>query len=63
MKQLCGTKRTTLEDFSASVLKRCLGAFDLTLLGIGAIICGCLYWVRGIYHSTRPSQWVIGEQA
>lgn len=59
MKQLFGTKRTTLKDFSAGVLKRCLGAFDLSLLGIGAIICGCLFWVRDLlFHA--PQQ--VGHQ-
>ncbi|MGH8656585.1 MAG: hypothetical protein ACREYE_32320 [Gammaproteobacteria bacterium] len=56
MKQLFDTKRTTLEDFSANGLERCLGAFDLTLLRIGAIICGRLFGVRDLLLFHAPQQ-------
>ena len=38
MKQLFRTRTLKHEDYANSGLKRCLSAFDLTLLGIGAII-------------------------
>lgn len=47
MKQLFRTRKTTPEDFSQSGLKRCLSAFDLTLLGIGAIIGAGIFVLTG----------------
>ena len=38
MNQLFRTKNVTAEDINKGDLKRCLNAFDLTLLGVGAII-------------------------
>ncbi|MGH8604179.1 MAG: amino acid permease, partial [Gammaproteobacteria bacterium] len=59
MKQLFRTKRTTPEDFAASGLKRCLGAFDLTLLGIGAIIGTGIFVLTGIAAANQAGPAVV----
>jgi APA family basic amino acid/polyamine antiporter len=59
MKQLFRTKRTTPEDFSHSGLKRCLSAFDLTLLGIGAIIGTGIFVLTGIAAANQAGPAVI----
>lgn len=59
MKQLFRTKRTTPEDFSRSGLKRCLSAFDLTLLGIGAIIGTGIFVLTGIAAANQAGPAVI----
>jgi basic amino acid/polyamine antiporter, APA family len=57
MKNLFRTKRTTLEDFADSRLKRCLTASDLVLLGIGAIIGTGIFVLTGIAaaHQAGPA--------
>ena len=54
--QLFRTKRTT-DNFEESGLKRCLSAFDLTLLGIGAIIGTGIFVLTGIAaaHQSGPA--------
>jgi APA family basic amino acid/polyamine antiporter len=47
MKRLFRTRTTTHEDFADGPLHRCLGAFDLTLLGIGAIIGTGIFVLTG----------------
>lgn len=59
MKQLFRTKRTTPEDFSHSGLQRCLGAFDLTLLGIGAIIGTGIFVLTGIAAANQAGPAVV----
>lgn len=57
MKNLFRTKKTTLNDFADSGLKRCLTAFDLVLLGIGAIIGTGIFVLTGIAaaHQAGPA--------
>jgi APA family basic amino acid/polyamine antiporter len=48
LQQLFRTKTTTHDDHASSGLKRCLSAFDLTLLGVGAIIGTGIFVLTGI---------------
>jgi APA family basic amino acid/polyamine antiporter len=47
MKHLFRTKATSINDFAGSELKRCLTAFDLMLMGIGAIIGAGIFVLTG----------------
>jgi basic amino acid/polyamine antiporter, APA family len=47
------TKPITLDQAEKSNLKRCLNAFDLTLLGIGAIIGAGVFVLTGIAAATK----------
>src|SRR5918996_1103345 len=57
MNKLFRTKRTTPNDYLESGLKRCLSAFDLTLLGLGAIIGTGIFVLTGIAaaHQAGPA--------
>ncbi len=57
MKQLFRTRTLKHEDYADSGLKRCLTAFDLTLLGIGAIIGTGIFVLTGIAaaHQAGPA--------
>ncbi len=57
LQQLFRTKTITHEDHADSGLKRCLSAFDLTLLGIGAIIGTGIFVLTGIAaaHQAGPA--------
>ncbi len=57
--QIFRTKRTTTDDFQESGLRRCLGAMDLTLLGIGAIIGTGIFVLTGIAAATQAGPAVI----
>ncbi len=57
--QIFRTKTMTHEDFSESGLRRCLTAFDLTLLGIGAIIGTGIFVLTGIAAATQSGPAVI----
>jgi len=57
--QIFRTKRTTTDDFQDSGLRRCLGAMDLTLLGIGAIIGTGIFVLTGIAAATQAGPAVI----
>ncbi len=59
MKQLFRTRTLSHEDFKDSGLKRCLSAFDLTLLGIGAIIGTGIFVLTGIAAATQSGPAVI----
>lgn len=51
--------KLTAHDFSEGGLKRCLSAFDLTLLGIGAIIGTGIFVLTGIVAATLAGPGVI----
>ena len=53
------TKTTAPDDLHESGLKRCLSAFDLTLLGIGAIIGTGIFVLTGIAAATQSGPAVI----
>ncbi len=53
MSQLFRTKNITAEDINKSDLKRCLSAFDLTLLGVGAIIGAGIFVLTGRAAATE----------
>ncbi len=53
MNQLLRTKNITAEDLHKSDLKRCLSAFDLTLLGVGAIIGAGIFVLTGRAAATE----------
>lgn len=58
--QLLLRKRfTTHEDFTDSGLNKCLGALDLTMLGIGAIIGTGIFVLTGIAAATQSGPAVI----
>lgn len=57
--QIFRTKMTTPEDFCASGLKRVLSAFDLTFLGIGAIIGTGIFVLTGIAAATLAGPGVV----
>lgn len=59
MNKLFRTKRTTPDDYLESGLKRCLSAFDLTLLGIGAIIGTGIFVLTGIAAANQAGPAVI----
>lgn len=59
MQQLFRTRTQSHEDLADSGLKRCLGAFDLTLLGIGAIIGTGIFVLTGIAAATQSGPAVI----
>ena len=59
MNQLFRTRILSHEDFKDSGLKRCLSAFDLTLLGIGAIIGTGIFVLTGIAAATQSGPAVI----
>lgn len=53
------TKNFTPDDFDKSGLKRCLTGFDLTLLGIGAIVGTGIFVLTGIAAATQAGPAVI----
>jgi APA family basic amino acid/polyamine antiporter len=53
------TKTTTPDDFDHTGLHKCLTAFDLTLLGIGAIIGTGIFVLTGIAAATQAGPAVI----
>ncbi|MEW6036831.1 MAG: amino acid permease [Pseudomonadota bacterium] len=53
------TKAVSADDRTGSGLKRCLGALDLTLLGIGAIIGTGIFVLTGIAAATQAGPAVI----
>ncbi len=59
MKQLFRTRTHRHEDYADSGLKRCLSAFDLTLLGIGAIIGTGIFVLTGVAAATQAGPAVI----
>ena len=59
MNQLFRTKPTTVHDFTDSGLKRCLTAFDLTLLGIGAIIGAGIFVLTGRAAATDAGPAIV----
>jgi len=56
MKALFRKKSVSCEDFG---LKKCLGAFDLTLLGIGAIIGTGIFVLTGVAAATQAGPAVV----
>jgi basic amino acid/polyamine antiporter, APA family len=59
MQQLFRTRTHNHDDYRNSGLKRCLSAFDLTLLGIGAIIGTGIFVLTGIAAATQSGPAVI----
>ncbi len=59
LKRLFRTRTLSHEDLKDSGLKRCLTAFDLTLLGIGAIIGTGIFVLTGIAAATQSGPAVI----
>lgn len=59
MKQLFRTRTLKHEDYADSGLKRCLSAFDLTLLGIGAIIGTGIFVLTGIAAANQAGPAVV----
>lgn len=59
MKQLLRRRTLSHDDFKDSGLKRCLSAFDLTMLGIGAIIGTGIFVLTGIAAATQSGPAVI----
>jgi basic amino acid/polyamine antiporter, APA family len=57
--QIFRTRMTTHEDFCDSGLKRALTAFDLTFLGIGAIIGTGIFVLTGIAAATMSGPAVV----
>jgi APA family basic amino acid/polyamine antiporter len=57
--QIFRTKNITPEDFMQSGLKRCLSAWDLTFLGIGAIIGTGIFVLTGIAAATQSGPAVV----
>lgn len=53
------TKAVSTDDCTGSGLKRCLGALDLTLLGIGAIIGTGIFVLTGIAAATQAGPAVV----
>jgi len=53
------TKTTTPDDFDHTGLKKCLTAFDLTMLGIGAIIGTGIFVLTGIAAATQAGPAVV----
>ncbi|MBI4005791.1 MAG: amino acid permease [Gammaproteobacteria bacterium] len=58
-KALFRKKVSTHEDFADSGLRKCLSAFDLTLLGIGCIIGTGIFVLTGIAAATQAGPAVI----
>lgn len=56
MKQLCRRKEVSHQDYG---LKKCLSAFDLTLLGIGAIIGTGIFVLTGVAAATQAGPAVM----
>ncbi len=59
MLQIFRTKTTTPNDFEETGLKKCLSAFDLTFLGIGAIIGTGIFVLTGIAAATQAGPAVV----
>jgi Amino acid transporters len=59
MTHIFRTKATTPNDFLESGLKRCLSAFDLTLLGIGAIIGVGIFVLTGIAAANQSGPAIV----
>lgn len=57
--QLFRTKPSTPDDYCNSGLKRALSAFDLTLLGIGAIIGTGIFVLTGVAAATKAGPAVV----
>jgi APA family basic amino acid/polyamine antiporter len=57
--QIFRTKHITPDDFTQSGLKRCLSAWDLTFLGIGAIIGTGIFVLTGIAAATQSGPAVV----
>jgi APA family basic amino acid/polyamine antiporter len=59
MMKIFRTKTTTPDDFGHTGLHKCLTAFDLTLLGIGAIIGTGIFVLTGIAAATQAGPAVV----
>lgn len=59
MHRIFRTRTVSHEELADSGLKRCLGAFDLTLLGVGAIIGTGIFVLTGIAAATQAGPAVI----
>ncbi len=59
MKQLFRTRTMSHADYADSGLKRCLSAFDLTLLGVGAIIGTGIFVLTGLAAATQAGPAVV----
>lgn len=59
MQQLFRTRTHGHDEYRNSGLKRCLSAFDLTLLGIGAIIGTGIFVLTGIAAATQAGPAVV----
>lgn len=57
--QIFRTKHISPDDFTQSGLKRCLSAWDLTFLGIGAIIGTGIFVLTGIAAATQSGPAVV----
>lgn len=57
--QIFRTKSTVADDYTETGLRRCLSAFDLTFLGIGAIIGTGIFVLTGIAAATQSGPAVI----
>ncbi|MEO8417201.1 MAG: amino acid permease [Methylophilaceae bacterium] len=57
--QIFRTKHITPDDFTQSGLSRCLSAWDLTFLGIGAIIGTGIFVLTGIAAATQSGPAVV----
>ncbi|MBL3676507.1 MAG: hypothetical protein JKP92_03205 [Alphaproteobacteria bacterium] len=53
-------RRKPIEPTRHTPLRRCLGAVDLTLLGIGAIIGTGIFVLTGVAAATQPGPWAGG---
>src|SRR5690606_35728926 len=59
LKPIFRTKRITPDIHASTGLRRCLSAFDLTLLGIGAIIGTGIFVLTGVAAATQAGPAVI----
>lgn len=59
MKQLFRTRTMSHADYADSGLRRCLSAFDLTLLGVGAIVGTGIFVLTGIAAATQSGPAVV----
>ena len=59
MKRLLQTKGITSDLSCETGLKRCLGALDLTLFGIGAVIGAGIFVLTGIAAATKAGPAIV----
>jgi APA family basic amino acid/polyamine antiporter len=59
LRQLFRTRTLTHEDYAGSGLRKCLSAFDLTLLGIGCIIGTGIFVLTGVAAATQAGPAIV----